>query len=602
MEIGVGPENLAALLSKKISVPDFQRNYAWGQNEIDPFLQDIVAAAQSPNPEHFFGPLVILNSDNERLLVDGQQRITTAVMSISILRDYVWVEMPTEEAQYHQAGMFMDLRGLLHSLLFDPANPLEPKFESNYQLSHLFRKGVLEHPKSDDRITFTKNGAGLTVDEIRVSKELRAAFLRIKTQIYSWLETGEIGEQRPDLKDWDAVRTRVLQLRAVLTNGFGIHSMVLTNESDAFILFETLNERGLKLSPADLLKTLIMREVQIHEGRDMLPNVLADWDKTNENVGEYPFSKFLRHHLLTVKVGPIQMRKVFALFKEEVSGPGGRARRELGELKVSSSHYKTLLEVYPFSRLSAFSETHRVLLLAAFNANLAQSEKLLVARAVEYLAFRWIITGKNAQVLENFYQTTSKTVHEVRETEGKRKFLESIYDFAPNDLDFKAALKGSESEPLQKYLLRRVEMSNGGLNAWSDNLTLEHLAPQSPANPDADWLSHVPTIQIDDIEVDYERQVGFLGNLTLLEKELNSQIQNFSWQIKVSGQSDAIGYKGLTASGPVLNNVLCEIPQWNGNHIQKRSDYLVDAGVKLFSKEWVRQGDSFPLAPWKPNN
>jgi hypothetical protein len=602
MEIGVGPENLAALLSRKISVPDFQRNYAWGQNEIDPFIQDIVAATQYPVAEHFFGPLVILNSGSDRLLVDGQQRITTAVMSIAILRDYVWSEMPDSEAQYNHGGMFMDLRGLLHSLLYDPANPTEPKFESNYQLSQIFRKGVLEHPRSDHRITLTRNGANLTQDENRVSKELRAAFIRIKTQLFTWLETGETAGERPEIKDWDSIRNRVLQLRAVLTNGFGIHSMVLTNESDAFILFETLNERGLKLSPADLLKTLIMREVQIHEGRDLLPAVLADWDRTNENVGEYPFSKFLRHHLLTVKTGPIQMRKVFALFKEEVSGPGGKARRELTALKASSANYKTLLEVSPFARMNSFSETHRVLLLAAFNANLELVDKQLVSRAAEYLAFRWIVCGSNAQVLENFYQTLSKKVHEVRETEGKKKFLDAIYDFAPGDLEFKNSLKALDSEIMQKFLLRRVEMAIHGQNAWDDNYTLEHLAPQSPADTAADWNTHVPTIKVDEVEVGYDEQIAFLGNLTLLERGLNSQIQNFSWQIKVSGQSDQVGYGGLTASGTALKNSLVSIPQWNGKLISERTDYLVESALKLFSKDWVKQGDSMRIQPWVPES
>ena len=599
MEIGVGPSTLSSLLgdAKKISVPDFQRNYSWGPNEIDPFIQDLVTAATSDG-QHFFGPIVLLNSGDERLLVDGQQRITTSVMCIAVLRDYVWTEMSEDESQYDSDGTFQDLRSVINMLLFDPSNPSEPKFESNYQLAKLFRAGVLEHPKSKSRIIFTRMGAGLSSEDTRLSKELRAGYLRIKQEIFNWLETGDVAGERPENPNWDEVRTRVLQLRGMLTSGFGIHSMVLTNEADAFILFETLNERGLKLSPADLLKTLIMREVQKQQGREKLVDVLEDWDTTNANIGEYPFSKFLRHHLLSVKDKPVQMRKVFQLFKEEVSGTKGKALSELSALKNSSVHYRTLLESLPYSRLNSFSETHRLLLLAAFNASLDHKTIMVVTRAVEYLAYRWIVAGLNAQTLENRYQDLSKLCSSLNSADGMNVFLERIFALAPNNLDFKLGLQALESEPLQKYLLRRVEEALGGQDAWNDNYTLEHLAPQNPNNVEAEWKKHVPNIKIDEVEIDYLKRISALGNMTLLERGLNSQIQNFAWAIKLKGQSDLEGYGGLEISHSVLNKALLSIDQWTGDHISRRGEYLVDSGLKLFSEEWVKKG-TVSLKPYE---
>jgi uncharacterized protein with ParB-like and HNH nuclease domain len=593
MQIANGPSSLFALLgeTKKISVPDFQRNYSWGSNEIDPFIQDLVTGATSDG-EHFFGPIVILDSENERLLVDGQQRITTAVMTIAVLRDYLWTELAEGESHYDDENGYQELKSLVNNLLFDLSFPPQPKFESNYQLAKLFRFGVLENPKSKSRIIFTRAGAGLSPDDTRLSKELRAGFLRIKTQVYNWLETGEVAGERPETPNWATVRTRVLQLRGMLSNGFGIHSMVLTNEADAFILFETLNERGLKLSPADLLKTLIMREVQKHHGKDKLAEVLDDWDATNSNVGDYPFSKFLRHHLLSVMDEPVQMRKVFQLFKAEVSGAKGKALKELSALKNSSIHYRTLLESQPFCRLNAFSETHRLLLLAVYNANTDSKTIKVVTRAVEYLAFRWIVVGLNAQTLENKYQELAKMCGKLNTSEGLNKFLAKIYTLAPNNLDFKIALQSLESEPLQKYLLRRVEEALNGQNPWSDNFTLEHLAPQNPNKPDAEWQKHVPKITVDEVEIDYYKRIAALGNMTLLERGLNSQIQNFAWSIKLNGQSESEGYGGLDASDAALNKALLGIDQWSGDHISRRTEYLVEAGLKLFSEDWVKKGSA----------
>ena len=596
MEISVGPSNLAGIFhdQKTTSVPNFQRNYSWGATEIDPFLQDLFTAAND-DQSHFFGPIVLLTQKNSRLLVDGQQRITTAVMCLAILRDFIH-ELPIDERTYESGGASFDLMQY-RAILFDSIDLNKPKFESNYQLRDLFYKGVLVDPSSPEKITFTKAGAGLSQEQIRVTKELRAGYLRLKNGIYKWLRTGQLEHDNRNSDSFEIQRARIQRLYQTLTGGFGIHSMILNNEEDAFVLFETLNERGLKLSPADLLKTLIMKEVLSTYGEKKLETVLTDWDQTNSNVGEYPYSKFLRHHLLTLESEPVQMKRVFGIFKSRVVGKGeGVPLQELTRIKKSSGNYKLLLESNKYSHLNAISETHRVLLLGVLN-NIADhnaNSKLIdcLVRATEYLAFRWIVCGQNAQILETKYQELAGRVSLVNSTDGLEKFIEEIRQFAPNDIEFKNALNNLESQPLQKFLLRRVEAGLNGQHAWDDNLTLEHLAPQNPDGSNSNWKIHVPDLNLEEIIIDYSKRITSLGNLTLLERGLNSQIQNFNWDIKVGGQSGEDGYKGLDASSCMLNKSLVDIPQWNGDLIISRGNYLVEAALKLFSIEWIKTGKS----------
>lgn len=598
MEISVGPANLASLLNdpKTISVPNFQRNYSWGASEIDPFLQDLFAAIED-DQRHFFGPIVLLTSATERLLVDGQQRITTAIMSLAIVRDYIY-GLPQGETLYNADGYEFDLKSY-RMALFDPANPTKAKFESNYQLKDLFRNGVLEDPNSSKRLTFTKMGTGLSADQVRLTKELRASYLRLKAIIYRWLDTGQTEEIDLEPASFSDRRKRIMQLQAVLTSGFEIHSMVLAKEEDAFVLFETLNERGLKLSPADLLKTLIMREVLRGHGEHKLEAVLKDWDSTNDNVGDYPFSKFLRHHLLTLETSPVQMRKVFGLFKARVVGKSkDTPLAELENLKKSSANYKLLLETLPYSRINAFSETHRVFLLSLLNSVHDEKTRKLLTRAVEYLAFRWIACGLNAQTLESKYQELGHLVSGLKDKTDASGIVKKIIAFAPNDIAFRSALDSLESEPLQKFLLRRVEEALGGHHAWDDALTLEHLAPQTPADNCKDWVKYVPVIELEDGTIDYAKRIAALGNMSLLEKGLNSAIQNFCWSTKVGGTSDEDGYKGLTASSALINKSLVEISQWSGDLILRRNSYLVECALSLFSEKWVNSG-STKIAPFK---
>jgi uncharacterized protein with ParB-like and HNH nuclease domain len=84
MQITVGANSLESLLAptSKVSVPAFQRNFSWTKIEVSQFLSDIYSSAATSDG-HFWGPVVVLQRDPSKLnfeLIDGQQRITTAVI------------------------------------------------------------------------------------------------------------------------------------------------------------------------------------------------------------------------------------------------------------------------------------------------------------------------------------------------------------------------------------------------------------------------------------------------------------------------------------------------------------------------------------------
>jgi uncharacterized protein with ParB-like and HNH nuclease domain len=79
-------------------IPPFQRAYAWGKQEIERFFNDILRIIDSeldPNQkdkqEHFFGTIVVKEEkagfSNKSIIVDGQQRLTTALLFLIALRD-----------------------------------------------------------------------------------------------------------------------------------------------------------------------------------------------------------------------------------------------------------------------------------------------------------------------------------------------------------------------------------------------------------------------------------------------------------------------------------------------------------------------------------
>lgn len=72
--------------SKIIRVPEFQRSYAWTDDEVTQLWDDVVEAMLNNKSEYFIGPIVVKICPDHLELIDGQQRITTALIIISIIR------------------------------------------------------------------------------------------------------------------------------------------------------------------------------------------------------------------------------------------------------------------------------------------------------------------------------------------------------------------------------------------------------------------------------------------------------------------------------------------------------------------------------------
>src|SRR5690606_15909396 len=86
-----GFETIETYLQKGIYyIPDYQREYSWVKDEqIDDFWSDLVNAIEEDRDTHFFGQVVIHDDkvENRKYIIDGQQRTTTSVIFLAVLRD-----------------------------------------------------------------------------------------------------------------------------------------------------------------------------------------------------------------------------------------------------------------------------------------------------------------------------------------------------------------------------------------------------------------------------------------------------------------------------------------------------------------------------------
>jgi SAM-dependent methyltransferase len=120
------------------SIPDFQRNYAWGNAQLEQFWADVTSIAEGKFTDHFMGPIVLLNSDQRKPVIDGQQRLTTLVILAGVIRDRFVVEY--KDPQYTVEGTSQVYSNLLNELLFltDLKTPL---MQGNYQIKTILDFG-----------------------------------------------------------------------------------------------------------------------------------------------------------------------------------------------------------------------------------------------------------------------------------------------------------------------------------------------------------------------------------------------------------------------------------------------------------------------------
>ncbi len=599
MQITTGAADIYNLFSSggtsTVSVPSFQRNYSWTKDQVSQFLSDIYECAEN-NQSHFWGPIVVLRDPQkptELQIIDGQQRITTTIIFLSILRDRA-KELTDPIINPGTPGAY-DITPAVRNFLYQPPLYTHPRFSGSYLIDEVLQKYVLADPTSPaanggpdvPRPPLTVRGAQMSASLKTQTKELRSAYLQMSKSIDEKLTALPDGQKK----------LLVANLFTALTSHFEIHTMELNNEDDAYILFESLNDRGLRLNPTDLLKTFTLREVKNNPGALTVDEALDDWDDMVENLGDFDFTKFLRHYLLTKSDNKIQTGKIFREFKNQISSLGKNgAVQNLTRVKSASVNYAILLGkvAHPdnslsaaFTRMNLYSDTHRVFLLGMLETGLPIGSLQLLTRSIEFLSFRWIAAGKNAQDLETLYQRSVRELLSNSTAATASKISQDLMNAAPSQQEFDD-LTRTESIGLERYILRRIEASTGGAIAGVPHI--EHLAPQNPSTTDTHWFTAIAKKdQLDKNGFDYDDYKINWGNLTLLEDSLNKSIRNSPWPTKIAGTGR---YKGISASNYNLNGHIRTMKQWTADDILRREKWLKTCIGQLLSPQWVNSGNA----------
>lgn len=500
------------------NIPPFQRDYTWEEEQWDDLWEDIlVVIADDNDPVHYMGYLVLQTENNKNFdVIDGQQRLTTlSLIVLAVLKN-------------------------LHRLIADNIEK-----EKNSQRAEELRRtyiGYLDPVTliSKSKLTLNRNNdryfqnyivplQQLPVRGFKASEHnLRKAFEWFDKKIQDYIK-------KIDMDKGIALASLV----GTMSDRLFFTVINVTDELNAYKVFETLNSRGVRLSSTDLLKnhlfSVIHRENQDENEfkalenrwesivtrleKESLPNFLrAYWLSKNRSVRHADLFKAVRAQVLT-------RQAVFDLLRgmEEdmdtylaLTNPDSSTWNE--ELKDSA---RTLM---------MFNIRQPMPLLIAAHRKFNVEDFTSLLRACVVISYRYNVIGNlppNEQ--ENVYQQTAQKI-----SSGEHTVVSSVLDamksIYPSDEIFKATFtektlntSNQRNSRIVKYTLARLERQVAAVEYYSDNplYSIEHVLPQ---NPSEGWE------EFTDIEVD--SMVFRLGNMALLESSKNRDIGNSAFSIK----------------------------------------------------------------------
>jgi hypothetical protein len=495
VSIDVHLDGIAHVLrDKRLAVPPFQRSYSWRTPEVETFWLDLRSAQLKPEPEYFLGTIVLTpGGDGRMTIIDGQQRLATTTLLLAAIRDAFSDAGDGERAKVLQND-YIAPRSLRSS-------ELEPKL-------------VLNEDDDDFYIEAVVQRAGVAPSQTS-HERLLAAYVFLRKAVQDDVDSAK--------DHWDEL---LYKWTNFLDNSAQVIVVTSDSEADSFLIFETLNDRGLALTVADLLKNYLFSLA-----RDEIKTVQRYWSAALSALDVAPeetFTTFLRHYWSSLH-GATRERELYREIRRFIRSKA--AAVEFAErLEEAGAHYAALLDpgdeiwarvgVGASEAVAALSqlglEQNRPLLLAAMD-HFEESELRRLLRALLAWSVRGVIVGGiGGGTTERYYSDAATQIRagKVRDTEGVISVLSPI---VPADDVFRSAFARASVPRSQvaRYLLTALERKAKGrrhpsLLTATDRrgYTVEPVVPPS-ASPE-EWPA---------FGEDAAMWAKRLGNLALLRRD-----------------------------------------------------------------------------------
>jgi alkylated DNA nucleotide flippase Atl1 len=548
--------------TQQFQVPLYQRTYSWTERQLAQLWRDIVEQAELLEDgdranRHFLGSVVLAPSpQNEAtfprwLVVDGQQRLTTLCLALAAIRDHIAGARP-EEAERINEDYLVNKR---------------KKGDDHFRLL----------PTQADRPQFAAHIRG-TRAEHAAGDRVAAAYRFFRRKL---VEAADPAAPQDVFRIEQAITSRLTLVSVTADHGDNVHR-----------IFESLNNTGLRLSQADLLRNYLFMRLP-ERGEHVYE---THWLPLQESLGNDELEQLMWLQLVLDGDDRVRRQDLYAAqqqrFEHEKAGEA-EIEAYIGELHRRSAHFRRLIHPEEetdasvrahLRRLDAWQAavTHPALMLLLDRRERGEIDSAETARAMSYvesfLVRRMICRVPTNNLNRIFQSVPAQLPLDVPVADGLHRLLSAENRFWPDDGELREKVR---TAPFYQYgrwdqrklVLQRLEESYGHpepVDFAAAQLTIEHVMPQSPGDA---WLRTLAEDAADGESPEelHARLQHTLGNLTLTA--VNAELSNRPFERK----------QGLLRGSHLeMNRRIAATERWGAKEILARADELAEQAIGLW--------------------
>ena len=558
---------------KQFQVPLYQRTYSWGDKQLAQLWRDLLAHGEAmadgaPAGTHFMGSVVITPSPtlqaagvNRWLLVDGQQRLTTLMLALAAIRDHGGSEADRIHRQY---------------------------------LVNEFRQG-------DDHLRLLPTQADRDAYRAIILGIPGATAAGAVAEAYRFFRTVLTSVDDPD-DDQDIAR-----IEQTIRAGLSIVEITAERSDNVYRIFESLNNTGLQLSQADLLRNYLFMRLP-SRGEDVYRDVwLPMQNRLGANLELLVWLDLIIRGDDRVKQSDIYRAQQERL--ERLPATEEAIETEVAELARRSCHLERILNpaVEPDPRLASALARLRdwgattaypliMHLLDLQDRGIATAGDAADALAyVESFLVRRMLCQVPTNNLNRVFNSAPAVIKDqALAAAAVRGYLSGRRRYWPSDAEVRRSIRTRPfywtGRALQRtFVLRRLEESYGArepVDFSAARLTIEHVLPQTPSDEWLKLLSEEVTEESGPQEL-HDLFVHTLGNLTLTAE--NARLSNSPFQRK----QDI-----LHASALRMNREIADAPAWGKVQILQRAEGMADRVIRIWPGPAADDGEDPEGRDW----
>lgn len=517
------------VFDKWYRLPEYQRPYVWETEQVTELLEDIYQASQSNREsQYFLGSMVLKRNRKEYRelkyeefdLLDGQQRLTTLLLMMAVVRDLT----PREnEAR---------LKTCKESI-FRMANPddnVPERLRVIFDIRDKVKEFISKYVKED--------GGTDKVSELRMLVDKREEDISIKNMANAILVIRDYFRNGVPLDDFfPYLRSNVLMIY-----------VAADNLEDAFRLFTVMNSRGVKLRNSDILKASNLAKVEDDLERT---NCAAKWQEIENYFGD-DFDNFLSH-LRTILVKTKAHYNLLREYEENIYAPKefdrntkiytpkrpllNKGKETFDFVTKYFDHYNALVENDHYTITNSYELCNRITMMRKgleadywMAALLRYYNKFNIDNLGEFLRLLdnkfsadWIVGLSPTTRIEN----VNGIIKDIDESQNSSDVISSDNLNIPRDDFVRIVCGGVYGRRYARYILLKIDMEyHGHTTKFSpaETISIEHILPQNPKETSR-WVN-----DFDDLQ--RATWPDRIGNLILLSRRKNTSLGNLDYNDK----------------------------------------------------------------------